>query len=101
LLRLCQHSICRIGRSRRTGKHRYPADGASDPPDVAEIGAKLSNPVSDVWALFTEFDLFFSDGDVDLSDPEVGAKMIVQVNRQKKLRFRQGPISAIRSSWLD
>ncbi|MCC6848430.1 MAG: hypothetical protein IT294_08015 [Deltaproteobacteria bacterium] len=26
--------------------------------DLAEVGAKLSNPVSDVWALFTEFDLY-------------------------------------------
>jgi hypothetical protein len=36
-------------------------------PDVnaqaAEAGAKLSNPLSDVWALFTEFDFTYSDGD--------------------------------------
>lgn len=30
--------------------------------DLQEINRKLSNPVSDVWALFTEFDLFFSGG---------------------------------------
>ena len=31
-------------------------DGGS----LAEVGAKLSNPVSGVWALFTEFDFTFS-----------------------------------------
>lgn len=46
--------------------------------DAAEIGAKLSNPVSDVWALFTEFDLYFSDGDVNRGDPQVGGRMIFQ-----------------------
>ena len=30
---------------------------------AAEAGAKLSNPLSDVWALFTEFDFTYSDGD--------------------------------------
>jgi len=52
--------------------------GSAHQADVAEIGAKLSNPVSDVWALFTEFDVFFSDGDVNLGDPEVGGRMIFQ-----------------------
>ena len=46
--------------------------------DAAEIGAKLSNPVSDVWALFTEFDLSFSDGDLNEGDPQVGGRMIFQ-----------------------
>jgi hypothetical protein len=46
--------------------------------DAAEIGAKLSNPVSNVWALFTEFDLYFSDGDVNQGDDEVGGRMIFQ-----------------------
>jgi hypothetical protein len=30
--------------------------------NLAEVGAKLSNPVSDVWALFTQFGLTWSDG---------------------------------------
>jgi hypothetical protein len=46
--------------------------------DLGEIGRKLANPVSDVWALFTEFDLFFSDGDDNLGEPEVGGRMIFQ-----------------------
>jgi hypothetical protein len=46
--------------------------------DVAEVGAKLSNPISDVWALFTEFDLTFSDGDVNRGKSKVGGRMIFQ-----------------------
>ena len=38
-----------------------------DAPDVnaqaAEAGKKLSDPLSDVWALFTDFDFTYSDGD--------------------------------------
>lgn len=30
---------------------------------LAEVGHKLSNPLSNVWALFTEFDFVASDGD--------------------------------------
>jgi hypothetical protein len=53
------------------------AGGASQ-AELAEIGAKLSNPVSDVWALFTEFDVYFSDGDVNNGDSEVGGRMLFQ-----------------------
>src|SRR5512136_2562865 len=45
---------------------------------LAELGAKLSNPVSDVWALFTEFDFFFSDGDVNRGDAKIGGRMIFE-----------------------
>jgi hypothetical protein len=51
----------------------HPEHGSLD-----EIGAKLSNPVSDVWALFTEFDLYFSDGDVNTGDSKIGGRMIFQ-----------------------
>src|SRR5258705_10718229 len=54
------------------------AGRAAEHNDVAEIGAKLSNPVSNVWALFTEFDLNFSDGDVNTGDPLVGGAMLFQ-----------------------
>jgi hypothetical protein len=43
---------------------------------LAEIGAKLSNPVSEVWALFTEFDLNFSDGDINQGGARVGGRML-------------------------
>lgn len=50
----------------------------SEQDKLAEIGAKLANPVSDVWALFTEFDLYFSDGDLNEGSSEVGGRMIFQ-----------------------
>lgn len=52
-----------------------PAASASD---LAETGRKLSNPISDVWALFTEFDGNFADGDVNVGDSKVGSRMIFQ-----------------------
>jgi hypothetical protein len=53
--------------------YRHPEHGSLD-----EIGAKLANPVSDVWALFTEFDLSFSNGDVNTGDSKIGGRMIFQ-----------------------
>ena len=52
---------------------KHPEQGS-----LAEIGAKLSNPVSDVWALFTEFDLTFSDGDLNTGNAKIGGRMIFQ-----------------------
>ena len=46
--------------------------------DLGEIGAKLSNPASDVWAIFTEFSLNFSDGDLNEGSPEIGGRMIIE-----------------------
>ena len=54
------------------------AGGAAEQSDVAEIGQKLANPVSDVWALFTEFDLEFSDGNVNEGGAELGGDMVFQ-----------------------
>jgi len=53
--------------------YSHPEHGSLD-----EIGAKLSNPVSDVWAMFTEFDLYFSDGDVNTGASQIGGRMILQ-----------------------
>jgi len=50
----------------------------AEEPNLAEIGAKLSDPTSNVWALFTEFDLTFSDGDLNTGDAKVGGNMIFQ-----------------------
>jgi len=41
---------------------------ADDAPTAAEIGKKLANPVSDVWALFTEFDFIWNDGSLNTRD---------------------------------
>ena len=45
---------------------------------LAEIGHKLSDPTSNVWALFTEFDLTFSDGDVNNGNAKIGGDMNFQ-----------------------
>ena len=45
---------------------------------LAEVGHKLSDPTSNVWALFTEFDLTFNDGDVNNGDPKLGGDMNFQ-----------------------
>jgi len=52
--------------------------GSGQASSLAEIGHKLTNPVSDVWALFTEFDLSFSNGDVNRGDSKIGGRMILQ-----------------------
>jgi hypothetical protein len=58
----------------KTGRgFEHPEHGS-----LSEIGAKLSNPISDVWALFTEFDLNFSDGDINQGDARVGGRMLFQ-----------------------
>ena len=36
----------------------------SDHGSLAEVAAKLSDPLSDIWALFTEFNHTWSDGDI-------------------------------------
>ena len=45
------------------------AAGQSDHGSLAEVGAKLSNPISNVWAHFTQFGLTFSDGDLPATSP--------------------------------
>jgi hypothetical protein len=45
---------------------------------LSEIAAKLANPVSDVWALFTEYDIYFNDGNVNRGDAKVGGRMIFE-----------------------
>ena len=50
----------------------------SEHGSLAQIGAKLSNPVSDVWALFTEFDLTLSDGDFNTGEAEPGSGILFQ-----------------------
>jgi hypothetical protein len=56
----------------------YGQEPGSEHGSLAEIGHKLSNPVSDVWAMYTEFDLGFSDGNVNLGNSKIGGRMIFQ-----------------------
>ena len=47
--------------------------------DLSEISKELTNPVSNVWSMFTEFDLFFSDGNIkNTGGSKVGGRMIFQ-----------------------
>ena len=46
--------------------------------DMAAVGKALANPLSDVWALFTEFDFSFSEGDVDKGNWRFGSTMAFQ-----------------------
>ena len=45
---------------------------------LSEVSHKLSDPTSNMWVLFTEFDLTFSDGDVNTGDAKVGGDMNFQ-----------------------
>jgi hypothetical protein len=57
-----------------------PGDSVTAPEagDVSETGKKLANPLSNVWALFTEFDFNFSDGKLNPSHQQAGSRMIFQ-----------------------
>jgi len=46
--------------------------------NLGKVGAKLSNPVADLWALFTEFDVSFYDGNSQQGDEPVGSAMLFQ-----------------------
>jgi hypothetical protein len=51
---------------------------ADDHGSLANVGAKLSNPVSDVWAMFTQFGITVSDGNLNENAGEIGGNMIFQ-----------------------
>jgi hypothetical protein len=46
--------------------------------NLSEIGAKLSNPLSDVWALFTQFGLTFNDGELNQKRPKVAGNIMFE-----------------------
>jgi hypothetical protein len=57
------------------------AQAQPKPPgqDLGEVGNKLANPLSDLWALSTSFNApQFFDGDLNTGDPEVGGLMVFQ-----------------------
>jgi hypothetical protein len=41
---------------------------AQDKQSAAAVGKALSNPVADVWALFTETDFVWNDGSLNTRD---------------------------------
>jgi len=58
--------------------HHEEVDSGTEHGSLGETGAKLSNPVSDVWALFTEFDFNFFDGNTQQGDAQFGSAMVFQ-----------------------
>ena len=54
------------------------AQGAGEHGSLASVGAKLSDPTSNVWAMFTQFGMTWSDGDLNTGDAELGGNMIFQ-----------------------
>jgi hypothetical protein len=66
-----------------TGASAHAPTPAPPPHDkthgsLGDVAAKLSDPTSNVWALFTEFDLSFNDGDLNKGDDVLGGAMIFQ-----------------------
>jgi hypothetical protein len=51
---------------------------APEAGDVSETGKKLANPLSNVWAMFTEFDSNFSDGKLNPGHQRAGSRTIFQ-----------------------
>jgi hypothetical protein len=55
-------------------KWKHPKHGS-----LGDIGAKLSNPLGDIWALSMSWNMpQFYDGDVNEGNPELGAVMVFQ-----------------------
>jgi hypothetical protein len=47
--------------------------------DLGQVGAKLSNPLANLWALSMSFNMpEFYDGDLNTGDPELGATLLFQ-----------------------
>ena len=54
------------------------AHSGTEHGSLGELGAKLSDPLSDVWALFTEFDLNFNEGDLSDGDHKTAGAILFQ-----------------------
>jgi hypothetical protein len=50
----------------------------SEHGSLAEVGAKLANPLSNVWALFTQFGFTSADGDANLGDEQFSGNVLFQ-----------------------
>jgi hypothetical protein len=59
-------------------KTTKPADSGTEHGSLSELSSKLSNPLSDVWALFTEIDLNWSRGDLSDNDYKFGTDVIFE-----------------------
>ena len=55
------------------------AAGAPEHKDLGAVGAKLANPLSDLWSISMNFQMpTFYDGDLNTGDSKAGADMIFQ-----------------------
>jgi len=60
--------------SKAENEYKHPEHGT-----LGQIGAKLANPLSDLWALNMSFNMpQFYDGDANTGDPQLGATMLLQ-----------------------
>jgi hypothetical protein len=56
-----------------------PAPQTQSGQDLGEVGAKLANPLGQLWALSMSFNMpQFYDGDANTGDPELGATLLFQ-----------------------
>jgi hypothetical protein len=58
--------------------HHDKVDSGTKHGSLSEVSHKLSNPLSSVWALFTEFDLSFNNGNANQGDDKIGSLMNFQ-----------------------
>lgn len=47
-------------------------------PSAAEIGEKLANPLGGIWAIFSENDLLYFDGDINAGSMPAGGRVIFE-----------------------
>src|SRR5260370_12383776 len=60
------------------GGTAYSQESPSEQRSLGDVSQELTNPVSNVWSMFTEFDSYFLDGDLNKGGSEVGGRMIFQ-----------------------
>ena len=75
VLLLALFSTAALAEETETAK---PTGDGTEHGSLGELGAKLSDPTSDVWALFTEFDFQWSRGDLSADEYKFGADMLFQ-----------------------
>jgi hypothetical protein len=79
---ICGTLLCSILLSPTTGQAQQGSTSApttQSGTNLGEVGAKLANPLADLWALSMSFNMpQFYDGDVNTDDPELGASLLFQ-----------------------
>ena len=76
---LCAIAIIFCFAPNEAAAQEKAAAGAPEHKDLGAVGAKLANPLSELWSISMNFQMpTFYDGDINTGDPEVGADMIFQ-----------------------